>query len=473
MSQVGLSELIRHSKSTKPKVDIYRMMEVKRYFMSMYRCYSFRLYDMCYISDPFRYNKGEIIKNLETLGVLRDFISDIGKVHINSSTAWFSFCKHRGDEEKTDFLETLYNLLKYREYAIKVDLIFDEYKFYDSKSGFVNIPVTLMCKGDRVSQSSGIVFDTAFARCISNISSESKYVSINDKIWCLAMEELGIPKCDWNQDSLFDAMLNHDDEVSCMEGILNGIFQVSGGKYVEKLNDWLDMHIRGNMVLNDQMSMNTKMSSLGLYDTLFRQSKGIFSMINDVVVEISSSGYQILAVEGDKVYYNTSREYIEFPYGVFSVVCDISVSNGCAFDNEYILPWGNALNGYSGELYTVDRLKYDDIRYVGCPIMMDTLTVSPRGKEQIKSIFLYDLEQTDIDTVATWFSQNVSEYSFEEDIAEEQIVGEPTSDSLEYKLYEGYLQSKSRSDGLIKVFKYDDSWRNYESVKKSLFTKIK
>ena len=55
-----LSEVI--SMNRKAKVKLKRLMEVKKYYLSLYRCYMMMLYDKGYIDDPTVLNKNKLLK---------------------------------------------------------------------------------------------------------------------------------------------------------------------------------------------------------------------------------------------------------------------------------------------------------------------------------------------------------------------------------------------------------------------------
>ena len=57
-----IRDIVNAQRKTKTKLK--RLLELKKYYLSMYRCYMIRLYDLGYIADPTRYNQKEIIQNL-------------------------------------------------------------------------------------------------------------------------------------------------------------------------------------------------------------------------------------------------------------------------------------------------------------------------------------------------------------------------------------------------------------------------
>ena len=434
-----IRDVIKKSNSRKNKTKLKRIAEVKRYYLSLYRCALVKLYDRCYISDPCRFDRKEIINNIIDLGI-SDIFNYTGRVELTSNHVLFAMYKNKNSPEKYEFLKVLYDVLKYKEYSLTVDRVYEEYGFREYESAVIR--VFMYEEGAMVKQRTGIEFNEAVARCISNFDTQTKYISINNEVWGLIMKELNIPEEDWYIDGLFDASLSHEEEIACMEGILNGKFKVSGGKYYNILYDWLMAHIWN-------YNVTYKIDSLGLYDYIFRSKVFEVETILNDKLSCFSDDSNVLAIDKDKIYYNVKRESYEMPYGIFAVVCDKDA-------DEYLLPDGNILNGYTGEAYTLDRLIEDNIVYAGCPIYLN--------KTKGKSILLYDLEQTNIES-KSWFSDNEkAEIIFEDD---GRINNFPKG-SLVYDMYNGYIDSLKSSDSLVCNIRVSDS-DSFESAKKELF----
>ena len=429
----------------KNRTKLKRMTEVKSYYISMYRTYMVKLYDMNYIDDPTKFNENLIIKNIVELGI-NDFFTYTGKVDLSSEHALFALYKNKEDAEKKEFLECLYNVLKYREYSTKVDNIYEEFGYRDSVSNTIRI--AMYPKGASIVQRSGLVFDEAMARCISSFEEDTKCVCINDRIWGIAMELLEIPKEDWYTDGIFDEKLTHSEEVECMEGILNGTYKITKGKYQKRLHKWLSSHIWDS-------DPSYKLDSVGLFDYIFSSKvKEVEAIINKVLTGIDTSeDCTVLAIQKNRIYYNKPRTSIELPFGIFAVVCD-------ARCEEYMLPNFNVVNGYTGELYSFERLLEDDIDYVGCPV---TLNIS-----NTETDLFYDLEQTSI-VSKTWF-ENVEDISivFDKTIKENNPFKKGT---LEWNLFEGYVNSLRSSDTLTRVVSVSDL-KTLNKAKKDVFKKI-
>ena len=227
------------SSNRKGKTKLKRLMEVKRYFLSMYRCYMLQMYDMNYIDDPTRFDKSQIIQNIVEMGI-NDLFNYSGKIELTSNHTLFAMYKNKDNDDKYKFLKTLHNILKYQEYSKKVDNLYEEFSFREKDSNVIK--TTMYPKGAMIVQRSGIIFDKATARCISSFEDSTEFCTIRDGLWELAMKELGIPKEDWFVDGVLDSHLLHNEEVECIEGILNGYFVVSNGKYTDNLKSWLLSH---------------------------------------------------------------------------------------------------------------------------------------------------------------------------------------------------------------------------------------
>lgn len=429
--------VIANKKKTKTK----RMLEVKRYYMSMYRCYMVKMYDLAYISDPTKFNEEEIIKDLLYLGI-NEVFANTGKISLTSSQVQFAMYKNKSNSEKYEFLSILYNILKYREFSEKVDMLYEEYGFQDSDSAVIR--TNIYPRGALITQKSGIVFDEVTARCISSFEDDTKYLSIDNDLWILAMKVLGIPEEDWLSDGIFDGSLCHNEEVECIEGILNGLFKIENGKYTNILIDWLFSHKWSSDV-------KFKAEMKGLYDYLFSYVNEVETFLMSKMSEISKiKNASLLTIEKDRVYYNIPRKSYKMPFGVFSIVCN-------AFEEDF-LPDGNILNGYTGELYTEDTLTSEGETFAGCPILVNT-SVN-------KTDTFYDLEQTSFKCVS-WFGNN-DEASIVFDDTVDLNNNPFTVGTTQYDIYKGYLNSLKSADGLINEIKVN-SYEEFEKAKKDVF----
>lgn len=437
-------ELISVNRKNKTKVK--RLMEVKRYYLSMYRCYMLKMYDMNYISDPTRFNKAQIIQNIVELGI-SDLFNYSGKVELNSAHVLFALYKNKNDDEKSEFLKVLYNILKYQEFSKTVDNIYEEFNFREKDSNVIKSTMTI--KGAMVVQRSGISFNEAVARCISTFEEETKYVTIDNELWDLAMAELKIPKEDWYKDGVFDKGLTHKEEVECIEGILNGYFRISGGKYTETLHNWLLSH-RWN--INSMFRADMQ----GLFDYLFKSEiNSIEDILNIKLSDFDGTDKKVLVIQKDKIYYNVKREFIKMPFGVFTVVCDVD-------KDEYLLPDGNSVYGYTGEVYTENRLIEDGINYVGCPIIL--------YESASKASVFYDLEQTDIKS-SSWFDSDDEITVVFDKNAKLPFKSMYNVDTLGKSMEDGYVNSLRSADTLISDIPVS-SFDEFEKTRKDIFKSL-
>jgi hypothetical protein len=163
----------------------------------------------------------------------------------------------------------------------------------------------------------------------------------------------------------------------------------------------------------------------------------------------------IAAIPSDNPQRNMSNLHSLYAFGVFSVVCDIGI-------DEYLLPDINILNGYTGELYTEDRLIADGINFVGCPIILN-----PSADEEK---LYFDLEQTDIQS-SSWFS-SYDDVSIEYDNSVKCSKKNPfPKGSPQHGIYEGYVSSLCSADGLICELSISE-YKDFEKLKKSVFRYI-
>lgn len=418
---ITLQSVMKEGSKT-PKIKLKRLMTIKKYYLSMYRANMVRLYSLDYISDPTRFNDKEIKQDIIELGIIADITSYTGVVSLSSETVKFALYKNKGNEEVCQFLSILYQVMRYKELSEKVDIIYEEYNFYGVDSAKVKLQ--MLQKGAMVVQKSGLVFDEAMARVISPFEKVTKCISFNDSLWEICMECLGIPQSEWNDDGLFDEGLSHDEEVECAEGILNGCFHISGGKYIATLEEWLLAHRWSETA---KFQADTK----GLYDYIYCvKSHEVEDVFNKRLCDIDGD---ILSIQKDKVYFNVDRSDIELPIGVFTVMCNADL-------DEELLSTGNALYGYTGEVYTEERLIADEATFVGCPIYVST------GLNKVELV--YDVEQTDI-PFSSWFTEEGMCIDFSEKDAESLPDNPFSLGTLEYDIYNAYKHSLSDADNLI------------------------
>lgn len=430
---------MRSSNNRKTKTKVKHIMSLKKYYLSMYRCYLIQLYDRGYISDPTRFDELSIRKLLMELGV--NIVNNWGKIDLSSNNVLFFYYKNKNNEDVADFLLILYNVLKYREYSYKVDRIYEEYYLEDSS---VVVKTTMKIKCSMIVQQSGLTFDDCIASCIVPFENKVNKISINEDLWKLVMTELGIPKCDWYIDGIFDSSLSHEEEVMFLEHITNGEYKVSGGLYIDHLVKWLYNH-----KWND--GVRYKADLKGLFDYLFSTYPSeVSNLLCSKIEKLSEE--KVIAIDKGSIYYISDRVDFDMPFGQFIIMCDTDCS-------ETILSDINIVGGYTGEVYTENRLIEDGISYVGCPIYVD---VSKSKKE-----IVYDLEQTDIKGDSWFASEENMDLSFE-------VVDLPNpfeEGSIESQIYQGYINSLCSSDSLITNIKVS-TLAELESAKRNVAIKL-
>ena len=77
------------------KVD--RVCQLKKYYLSMYKAYMMKLYDMGYIKDPTKWDVVQIRKNIVDLGI-DGLFNTCGEVKLDLYYIQFAICKHRKSE---------------------------------------------------------------------------------------------------------------------------------------------------------------------------------------------------------------------------------------------------------------------------------------------------------------------------------------------------------------------------------------
>lgn len=427
-------------KERKKRVPLKRICEIKRYYLSLYRCYMISLYDKDYISDPTIFDKKEILKLLMEMGIEDSLTTYMGKIDLSSGHIKYALYRNKdADDDVKEFLSLLYKAVMFRELSITIDNIFETFVGNASK---LSVRVNMNIKGNMITQGfDNIPFNEAFARCVSKFEEKTKSISIKNEIWYLFLKELGIPKEDALCDGLFDSKLTHKEEVECMEGIFEGIFKVDNGKYTDLLISWLSSHKW------DYTNINSRTERKGLYEYVLCTNNKVTDCINKVLTKYEKKieegqKIDILAIEKDRIYYNVPRTTLDVPFGVFSIICDEG-------GKEKISIEGNIVYGYTGELYTYERLISDDITYVGCPIVL---------KDGIRDVYYYDIEQTDI-LSKSWFKvQEDADIVFSDIYLPDNPFKQG---SLEYDLFEGYKNSLKSADNLIT--KVNVSNYNYKS----------
>lgn len=423
----------------KKSVKTQRLMDMKKYYVSMYRVHMMRLYDKGYISDPTRMDKREIYSNIDELEI-RSMFSTSGKVVLTSQMAMYSYYKNYNNEEAREFLDILYNVLRYREYVRDVDKLYDSCGFV----GVNKVPLSLglRLKGARVVSRTEYGVSRAILACFQEPDKTTDEYGFNDDLWCLAMRELEIPEEEWEADGLFDKDLTHEQEIDFMDLLLDGVVPASG-KYARKLEEWMYQH--------KWTSYGFTVSSGGMFDYLFSsKSSEIFEITSNLLNGLSDDGLKIVGIEGTRLWVERSIVSYNIP---MSPICVLGSEDRLMFN-------GGALDGYCGEVYPVEYVVEEGIECIGCPVELYT-------SYKDKGLF-YDMEELNIQC-DTWFKLNVQSLDF---IDQEEVFQRPVGvrwkpNSLEDKLYKMYEDSlKGKLVGELR------SLDGFEAAKKNVMKVI-
>lgn len=391
-----------------------RLMEMKKYYVSMYRVHMVRMYDKGYISDPTRLDKREIFSNIEELGI-KSMFTVSGVIELTSRMAMYSYYKNYNNEEAREFLDILYNILRYREYIKDVDQLYDSCGFASCTK--LPLSIGLRLKGARVVSKTEYGISRAIISCFQDSTHTTDEYCFNDDLWDLAMKELGIPEEDWEEDGLFDKDLSHAQEIDFMDLLLDGVVPASG-KYKQLLEDWMYQHKWTNHGFT--------VSSNGLFEYLFSaKANEIFVISTKLLSSLFQEEKKVLGMSGSKFW--VEREIVSYNIPM-STICVVSG------EEDSIMFDGGVLNGYTGEVYPVEYVQAEGIHCIGCPV---ELYVSPKEKG-----LFFDLEEMDV-KADSWFKLNIQNLDF---CSQDEVIPRPKKavfkpDSLEEQLYQMYEDS--------------------------------
>ena len=396
--------------NSKKNVSVSRVMALKKYYVSMHRVYMMGLYDKGYISDPTRLSRKEFYSNILDMNI-RGMFDLTGNIVLTSRMARYALCLCE-DEEAQEFLEILYNVLRYGEYAKDIDALYDACDF--THSARVSMKLGLRFRGARVVSGTAYGVSRAILACFQEDGKTTKECSLNDKLWGLAMQELEIPESEWISDGLFVSGLCHECEVEFMDLILEGKVPLSG-KYADLLKNWLYGH--------KWKERQFTASGSGAYGNLFHErSSEVFNIISNTLDSVVAEGGVVIGVSGSTYWVEEDIKQYNIPMGC------ICIKSG---DEDELMFEGSAVDGYTGEVYPLEYIQQEGIQCVGCPV---ELYVSPKKKGMF-----YDLEEVDV-TSFSWFKLNIVSLDFED--PEWVDRSNPfVSGSLERQLYDIYLDS--------------------------------
>ena len=382
-----------------------RCVDLKQYYMAMYRNYMVVLYDRGYIDDPTVWEDAQFYKNIVDMEI-KGLIDISGKVNLSEDFLSYAIDKSVTTEQQ-DFLTLVYNASRYRAYCNSLDTFYEEFKTK-------GVSLKLQMDGAEVYSRSATSINRGSLASICNKENKVRVYKLNEVIWNLAMMELKIDNP--TEDGLFDKDLSHEQEVNQIDLLLNGKVLLTGSK-ASVLEDWLFSHKwSGERHIN-------RLDGQGLVGYIF--NKYVSEVTEEVCKIITDIGVDsVLALEGLSIYVSEPIKELKIPMGYFSVVSG-------ADEVDMLLDSPSNLLGYTGEAYTQDYLEEEGIAYVGLPIKL--------YKDGLY-FYAYDKEQTMVEST-TWFKDNDVSFTYDS-----ETITNPFKDSssLPYKLVKALELSRGK-----------------------------
>lgn len=427
--------------SGKIEVNPVKIMEIKKYYLSLYRANMVYLYDNSYISDPSTFNSKEILGNIVDMGIT-NIVDKTGTIRLESDFIEYALAKNKSsDEETKNFLNLLYEAVKYKEISDNID------KFYEANSFDIGIKkkinIGIVQANSRIYYKSGIKMDEGILRCIHSGFCEYRFVSINEYVYKSALNELGIE--DDSEESKFVLGLTRDEEVEFSNLILNGLVRLDG-EYADRLVSWLKENKWSN--LDKDKLFSSKREGLFNY-ILFIKSGEALDEQSRVLNELIDDGSNVVGMVSNGFFVEEKCEMFKFPVGVFAV-------DG---EKDTVLSAYNKLEGYTGEAFTLEYLRSNSINYVGSPIILYS--------EEGELDYYIDKEQTELVNSISWFSDYGTDLNFGTSTYESGVF---SNDSLEDRLYEAL--GASEAGVLISDIKCPKISNRLNIVKKKIFEKV-
>lgn len=427
--------------SGKIEVNPVKIMEIKKYYLSLYRANMVYLYDNSYISDPSTFNSKEILGNIVDMGIT-NIVDKTGTIRLESDFIEYAIAKNKSsDEETKNFLNLLYEAVKYKEISDNID------KFYEANSFDIGIKkkinIGIVQANSRIYYKSGIKMDEGILRCIHSGFCEYRFVSINEYVYKSALNKLGIE--DDSEESKFVSGLTRDEEVEFSNLILNGLVRLDG-EYADRLVSWLKENKWSN--LDKDKLFSSKREGLFNY-ILFIKSGEALDEQSRVLNELIDSGSNVVGMVSNGFFVEEKCEMFKFPVGVFAV-------DG---EKDTVLSAYNKLEGYTGEAFTLEYLRSNSINYVGSPIILYS--------EEGELDYYIDKEQTELVNSISWFSDYGTDLNFGTSTYESGVF---SNDSLEDRLYEAL--GASEAGVLISDIKCPEISNRLNTVKKKIFEKV-
>lgn len=418
----------------KVSINPTRVMSVKRYYLSLYRANMVYLYDNGYISDPTVFNEKEILANMLDMNV-KGIVGVTGKVELSEKFIKYALYKNKGDEDISHFLKILYNAVLNRNISLNIDKLYDSFNLSEGKKKKVSL--SLVQSGSRIYSKNNFRLDEGVFKCLDVYGSMTTFVSLNEFIYNSALEELGIVKED---SSLFVDGLTCEEEIECCELILNGYIPLDG-KYKNKLEAWLS---------NNKWSGSREYyKSEGLYNwVMYLKAQSMIEEQSRVMNSLLDDGYNVRGMQSNGFFIDVDEDIL-FPVGIFVV------DGGC----DDLLPDYNKLEGYTGEVFSIDYLLENDIQYVGCPIILKDIKGSDR--------YYIDKEQTELKDTDSWFKVYNADLSFEGSTYREGVFSDGTVEDNIYKIL-----GDSEEGILIGSISNEMKGKDLSSAKKTVINKV-
>lgn len=415
-----------------------RVFEVKKHYLSLYRANMVYLYDKGYISDPTVFNRKEIMMNIVDMNI--KYLSGVtGKIELTEDYIGFALAKYKDDEEISEFLSLLLDAIKYRNISLNIDKFYDDLGFaYESSKKF---SLNLIQSASRIRTKSGFSIDEGILKCMKPFGVGVKFLDMNDVIYEMALKQLGIENN--SDESIFVSGLTKEEEIKYSNIILNGLVKLDG-KESQKLVDWLN---------NNKWAEGNKFSSQneGLYNwVVYINSNDMIEEQSKFMNKLLDEGYEILSMESNGFYVLDTKSPVLFPVGIF-----VAMSG----DEDEILPSKNVVEGYTGEVFSLNYLISNELSFVGCPI---ELYIDDKTKA-----FFVDKEQTEFNESISWFKDNKAIISFDESQYEEGVF---PKGSLEDDMYK--IVCDAEEGTLIGLLRQEVKGINLSNVKKAVARKF-
>lgn len=416
-----------------------RVQEVKKHYLSLYRANMIYLYDKGYISDPTVFDSKEILGNIVDLEI--KYLSGVtGKIELNEDYIGFAMCKYKDNKEVLDFLSLLLNVIKYRNISMNLDKFYDDLGFANEVKNKVSLG--LVQSASRIFNKNGFSLDEGVLKCFRPYGVGVKLITLDDVIYNTALLELGITT--HSDKSLFVSGLTREEEIKYSSLILNGLVKLDG-EYADTLSSWLK---------NNKWADGNKFSSQneGLYNwVLYIKSNNMIEEQSVLLNKLVDDNKTIVCMQSNGFYIIDDDSPLEFPVGMFAVVGDDDI--------EEQLPIINVLEGYTGEVFSLEFLESQGLGYVGCPIELYT--------DSKKKALFVDREQTEMKDSISWFKHVGAVLNFEGSVYQEGVFPEGSLENTIYKIV-----ADSEGGNLIGYLSNDEKGKNLDSIKKVVAKKL-